>query len=105
MKLKYSVLATILLLPIPSISEEKVTYEALCNDTANVIRVLTEKYNERPVLIGEAVDVANSVMTLWANKKTKTWTIVATKGDISCLIGAGGNLELVPSKSESKIKS
>jgi hypothetical protein len=105
LKNQYLILASFSILPFFCNANETVTYEAICDDTKKMVSVLTDKYKEKPIVIGDAVDRAASIMTLWTNKKTKTWSIIATKGEISCLIGAGGNLEYIPQKSETLTKT
>jgi hypothetical protein len=34
-------------------------------------------------------------MSLWINPNTKSWSIITTKGDVTCLVGSGGDFNLV----------
>ena len=45
-------------------------------------------------------DNAQSTTTIWVSPRTKSWTIVATKQAISCIIGTGTMFELIPYKKE-----
>jgi hypothetical protein len=37
-------------------------------------------------------------MTLWVNPVEDNWTIVATKGDLSCVVGSGTHFKVMPNK-------
>ncbi len=37
-------------------------------------------------------------MSIWVNPATKSWSIVATKEKLSCIIGVGENFEFIPFK-------
>lgn len=89
-------LLSLLLLPTLANSSEILTSEMYCDDTKMIVKELTNKYHEEPFLVGQANDVAGSVMTFWMNPLTKSWTIVATKGDLSCLVGVGEELKVIP---------
>jgi hypothetical protein len=90
------ILLSLLLLPIIAFADAEVLpFQAVCDDTDNIIETLSKKYSEKPIVIGSAEDQAKSTMTLWVNNKTHTWTILATKGNISCVIGTGGNVTLI----------
>jgi hypothetical protein len=91
------------LLPILSNASEILTSEMYCDDTKIIVKELTNKYHEEPFLVGQANDVAGSVMTFWMNPLTKSWTIVATKGDLSCLVGVGEELKVIPARKKINI--
>jgi len=55
-------------------------------------------YKESPILVGKTDDVAKSTMTLWVNPVEDNWTIVATKGDLSCVVGTGTHFKVMPNK-------
>ena len=48
--------------------------------------------------MGKANDVAKSTMTLWVNPIEDNWTIIATKGELSCVIGTGTQFKIMPKK-------
>ena len=67
-----------------------------CTDTKIITERLVKDYREMPFIIGKAADAANSIMSLWINPTTKSWTIIATLKDTSCVIGVGDNFQLAP---------
>ncbi len=77
--------------------------ELICNETKHIVNVLRKEYKEMPFLFGKAGDEAKSIMSLWVNPTTKNWTILATKEDITCVVGVGSKFELVPYKENSKL--
>jgi DNA recombination-dependent growth factor C len=84
-------------------SEDVVTVEINCYNTNEVIKILRETYNEIPIAMGITNDSANSTMTLWISPKEKTWTITATKQNISCVIGTGTDFDFVPYKKKNTL--
>ena len=72
-----------------------ITPTLLCDDTEIIIKKLRETYQEYPLLVGKAGDQAGSVMSMWLNPQTKTWTIIASKDKTTCIIGVGENFELL----------
>jgi len=76
--------------------DEVVDIKIECYNTMKVFTELQKVYKELPVILGKASDEAGSTMTLWISPKEKTWTIVATKDKISCIVGAGTDAELSP---------
>jgi hypothetical protein len=66
-----------------------------CYDTNQLVEILTKEYKEFAFIIGDTEDLAKSVMSLWVGRKGETWTIVATKDEISCIVGAGKNLRVI----------
>ena len=88
---------------VTSTAGEIVEREMYCDDTAVLSKLLRDKYHEIPVLIGKASDEAGSIMTLWSNPVDESWTIVATKGDYSCVIGLGEKLTVIDYKRKKNI--
>ena len=90
---------TLILLPLLCKSEPiTLSFEAMCDDTKVVAKKLLNVFKEVPVLTGDAGDVAESKMSLWTNPDNDSWTIVATKENLSCVIGFGGNLKIIDYK-------
>jgi len=75
---------------------EVVSIEMYCFTTDRVISEL-KRFGEVPVIIGLASDIAGSTMSLWTNPSTETWTLVATKQNVSCILGTGERLQLLKS--------
>jgi hypothetical protein len=68
-----------------------------CDESKVIIDYLTKNYKEVPLLTGKAEDEVGSLMSFWVNTKTGTWTIVATKNKLSCIVGVGKNLKIIDS--------
>lgn len=75
--------------------EEVVKVDLPCYDTQELFKNLREKFKEMPLLTGKADDEAKSTLSLWMNPIDKTWTIVATKKDLSCVVGVGTDIKLI----------
>jgi hypothetical protein len=73
-----------------------------CDDTKTIVKTLREDYKEAPIIIGKASDMAGSVMTLWINPETKSWSIIATKDNTSCIIGVGEKFDVLVQDKKSK---
>lgn len=66
----------------------------VCGPHDDVAKQLRERYGEVIQCIG--VDVGGTLVTVWSNAVTGTWTITGTNGaGITCLIGAGNGFEVV----------
>ena len=86
-----------------TMSEDIVTFEAPCYNTKVLFDTLKKNYKESPILVGKTDDVAKSTMSLWINSLENSWTIVATKGDLSCVIGTGTHFKIMPNKKSSSL--
>lgn len=75
--------------------EDILTFEAPCYDTNTLFGTLKKQHKEAPIITGLASDVAGSTMSLWINTSDNTWTIVATKNDLSCVIGVGTDFKVI----------
>ena len=78
-----------------SATAEVITIDLPCDKTEKIVKYIKEDYKESLLIMGNVDDNAASVMTFWMNKKTKSWTILATKDDITCVIGTGTNIKLI----------
>lgn len=72
--------------------------EIPCYETDSLFNTLKKDYKEIPIVYGLTNDMAESTMSLWTNPTNKSWTIVATKGDVSCVVGAGTDFKFMPLK-------
>ena len=72
--------------------------ELPCYNTKELFKSLRENYNELPLITGKTDDEAKSTMSVWLNPIDNEWTIVATKKDLSCVIGTGTDMKVVPSR-------
>lgn len=76
--------------------EQTVKTELPCYNTKELFKSLREKFKELPLLTGKADDDANSTMSLWLNPVDNDWTIIATTKDLSCVVGTGTDMKLIP---------
>jgi len=75
--------------------EESISIDLPCYNTKEIFKSLREKYKEFPVMSGKASDEANSVVSIWMNPIDNNWTIVATKNDLSCVVGMGTDIKIL----------
>jgi len=75
--------------------EESISIDLPCYNTQEIFKSLREKYKEFPVMSGKASDEANSVVSIWMNPIDNNWTIVATKNDLSCVVGMGTDIKIL----------
>ena len=78
--------------------EQTIKTELPCYNTQELFKSLREKYKELPLLTGKADDEANSTMSLWLNPFENDWTIIATKKDLSCVVGTGTDMKIIPTR-------
>ena len=93
-------------LPIKAYSqkvEESITADMPCYNTTEIFKSLKEKYKEIPLMTGKAEDEANSVVSIWMNPVDNNWTILATKKDLTCVVGMGTDMKIIPYKKGTSI--
>lgn len=95
MKFLYTLLLLSVMTTANAQISETITTVMPCGETKLITDKLKNSYNENPIIIGIADDEVNSLMSLWANTKTGTWTLVASSQGLSCIIGTGKNLKIV----------
>jgi len=78
--------------------QDVVKTELPCYNTQELFKSLRENYKEFPILTGKADDEAGSTMSVWLNPIDSDWTIIATKKDISCVVGTGTDMKIIPSR-------
>ena len=83
--------------------EESISVDLPCYNTKEIFKSLREKYKEFPVMTGSVSDEANSVISLWLNPVDNKWTILATKKDLTCVVGVGIDMKIVPYKKGTSI--
>ena len=106
MKLTYLLIIILLGLPIKAYSqkvEESITADMPCYNTTEIFKSLKEKYKEIPLMTGKAEDEANSVVSIWMNPIDNNWTILATKKDLTCVVGMGTDMKIIPYKKGTSI--
>jgi len=68
-------------------------WSAACLPTKTVRDLLTKGHGERPLVIG--ITGSGSVMVLYANPKTRSWSVVVhSRNGLGCLIQSGGGLRI-----------
>jgi hypothetical protein len=67
-----------------------------CYDTTELFKTLRVNYQEVPFIFGKADDLAQSTFSMWIGPKDKTFTLVATINNLSCVVGSGRDMKLVP---------
>jgi hypothetical protein len=77
--------------------------EAVCDDTQIVTKRLFNSFGEVPIIRGLTSDVSETVMTMWINPKENSWTILATKDKITCVIGYGKDFKLIEYKTKPNV--
>jgi hypothetical protein len=77
---------------------DTLSVDAPCFDTTQLFESLRKDYKESPIIYGKSSDAVKSLMSLWIHPITSTWTVIATKGDFSCVIGIGTDFKLAPTK-------
>jgi len=71
--------------------------QPLCADRATVVGQLSEQYSETPAVMGLANN--GGVMEVLSSDDDRTWTIILTMPNgVSCMVAAGENLEILPTK-------
>jgi len=83
--------------------ENTITADMPCYNTKELFKSLREKYKELPFMTGQAEDEANSVVSIWMNPVDNNWTILATKKDLTCVIGMGTDMKIMPYKKGTSI--
>ena len=78
--------------------EELVKIDLPCYNTKELFKSLRENYKELPLLTGKTDDEAESTMSFWVNPLDNDWTIIATKNDLSCVVGTGTDMKLIPTR-------
>ena len=78
--------------------KDTVETELPCYNTEETFKSLREKFKEFPFMIGRAGDFANSIVSIWMNPVDGNWTIIATKNDLTCVIGTGTDMKIAPYK-------
>lgn len=83
--------------------EDTITADLPCYNTKELFKSLREQYKELPFMTGKAEDEANSVVSIWMNPTDNNWTILATKKDLTCVVGMGTDMKFVPYKKGTSI--
>ena len=49
-------------------------------------------------MTGQVGDEASSIVSIWLNPVDNNWTILATKKDLTCVVGVGTDMKIIPHK-------
>jgi hypothetical protein len=101
LKLTYLLVIILLGLSTKSYSqklEESITIDLPCYNTKEIFKSIREKYKELPFMTGQVADEASSIVSIWLNPVDNNWTILATKKDITCVVGVGTDMKIIPYK-------
>jgi hypothetical protein len=99
--MKYLLLAVSLGITNISYSQEiveAISVDLPCYNTKELFKSLREKYKELPIVTGTAGDQAESTISIWMDPIEKSWTIVTTKKELSCIVGLGTDIKLLSYK-------
>ena len=78
--------------------EESISIDLPCYNTKEIFKSIREKYKELPFMTGQASDEASSIVSIWLNPVDNNWTILATKKDLTCVVGVGTDMKIIPHK-------
>lgn len=91
------------LLASNALSQEKelntvdiITTSFPCYNTKELFNSLRTEYKEVPFIFGKSDDMAKSTFSMWINAHEKTFTLIATIDQYSCVVGSGSNFRIVP---------
>jgi hypothetical protein len=56
---------------------------------------LKTEYGETPIVYGQGFTVPDESMTLWINANTTSWTLLLTRGQETCIVGAGSRFTVI----------
>lgn len=73
---------------------QEITITATCYNSDDMFTALLDKLKQTPIIIGKTDDNAESIMSLWAGKDG-FWTLLATKDNITCVLGHGKDVEIL----------
>ena len=80
----------IMLVPLLASAEPTQTKKPVtCDSTIAVFQALSDQAGEKPIWLGRGNGSDTSSTTIFANEKTKTWTIVQFDKDMACILGSG----------------
>ena len=76
----------LMLLSFPTMAQQPA-----CGPHEQLVKHLTEKYGERAMFVGSTGEPEKPVtVQFWANRETRTWTIVIAREDgVSCVASSG----------------
>lgn len=84
----------------PKSAQTEKTIPLECDSTEKIMTALRDQFKEIPLMVGKSL-TKQSYTSIWGNPQTKSYTVITTKGDVTCVLDVGDNLEVVinPDKS------
>lgn len=82
--------------------ESNVNARFYCNTTKIVFDALRKDYREEPMVYGRGATQESTIMSLWINPVTGTWTIVVSSADKTCVVAGGVDIKIVGDNGTSK---
>lgn len=64
-----------------------------CLDTKTMLEILSSRYNERPVFLGNS---GQAWFLVTANERSRTWSMLAYTKETACVFGTGTGYETGP---------
>lgn len=97
----YILIGLLLTNPIQSSAVEQKSLPVVCDKTSVIIDSLSKRFKEITILAGTGLGVQeNHVISVWGNPETKTFTILDTFGDTTCVLSVGNNVEILLQEAE-----
>lgn len=92
----YLLIGILCIAPTLSNAEQHtVPFEIICDDTTTIVRTLKKEFVEIPLVVGKGLGSSQHMISFWGNPDTKTFTVVDTYGDTSCILGVGTDVEVI----------
>lgn len=89
------ILLLVMFLAGPAVSEvESVTLDKkiICFKQEVLFKDLTEKYQEKPVLMGKS-SISESAVAVYANAETGAYTLIEFNSTMACILSMGNNIK------------
>lgn len=70
-----------------ALAQEEYNFNIICAPLETVIKGLSD-YNEKLTWAGKHIN-DKSILSLWINEKTGSWTLLKKTPEVACVLGAG----------------
>jgi len=99
----YMIIGLVLCSATQSYAAETKQLSVVCDKTSVVIDALTHRFNEMTILAGTGIGPQDKhIISVWGNPELKTYTILDTFGEMSCILSVGENVEILLQEPEPK---
>ena len=85
-----------------AIAQEENIYKTYCDQSKIIFQSLEKEYGEQAIIAGQAPEDKIGIMTLWVNPITKTWTLLLTYPEKTCVIGGGKEFTILGKSKSNK---